>query len=81
MPDKTYSVRVLKAKLEDCLADGIDSLSESEVEVILLDRDAQQRNEAVEVGQTCPSCLGIGVIGRENMVDAVCARCNGTGHV
>ena len=31
MEEKIYSVRVLKALLEDCLSDGIESLNEEEL--------------------------------------------------
>ncbi len=31
MEEKIYSVRVLKALLEDCLSDGIESLNEAEL--------------------------------------------------
>jgi rubrerythrin len=63
MAAKVFSVRVMMAHLEDCLEDGIASLNESEVDAILLNRAAEQRNEADAGGagrfikiRVCGSC-------------------------
>ena len=42
--------------------------------------DVELRNEAVEVGQTCPSCSGLGFYSVGNF-DETCSWCEGTGHV
>jgi ribosomal protein S27AE len=47
----------------------------------LLDRDAQLRNEAVDVGQTCPRCAGSGRLTFNSGRRYTCGLCNGSGHV
>jgi hypothetical protein len=56
MPKKVFSVRVMIAQLQDCLDDGVASLSDSEVDMILLDRAAEQRNEPDKGGSYASAC-------------------------
>lgn len=44
------------------------------------DRTAEQRNEAVNAGQICPSCDGKGHLEWQSLV-IDCRDCNGTGHI
>lgn len=43
-------------------------------------RTAEQRNEAVNAGQICPSCDGKGHLEWQSLV-IDCRDCNGTGHI
>ena len=44
------------------------------------DRAAEHRNEAVAVGQSCPSCDGSGYY-QHNIHRGKCLKCNGTGQL
>lgn len=46
-----------------------------------LSRSAEQRNEAVSVGQICPSCDGKGYTQGYLELRYRCLKCNGTGHI
>jgi len=43
------------------------------------DRAVEQRDEADDAGQTCPSCGGSGEIGMDLPAER-CSQCAGTGH-
>jgi hypothetical protein len=62
--------------------EDIIALSPEGVKVLrdLLDRDAQLRNEADDVGQTCPLCGGRRVI-LSGDTKILCPACTVTGHV
>ena len=72
---------------EDCFCDTYFSDSEWQDGVTCyhivdwLDRDAEHRNEAVDAGQSCPSCDGKGNLRNSKEILVVCERCNGTGQI
>ncbi|MBI5950198.1 MAG: hypothetical protein HY865_00960 [Chloroflexi bacterium] len=59
-----------------CVACGVDMY----VEMTCQTRAAELRNEAVDAGQTCPSCGGSGVRYVEP-AEFPCDACEGQGHV
>jgi DnaJ-class molecular chaperone len=62
--------------------DGLKVCPKCLYEILMsgLTRDVELRNEAVEVGQTCPTCMG-----RKKIYQWAwwtrCPQCKGTGHV
>ena len=58
MPEKVYSIRELIARLQDLREDGHSTLSESKINVTLLDPRGPTLREAERSEQTCGLCPG-----------------------
>ena len=56
-------------------------LGSYEYNVVELSRATELRNEAVDAGQSCPSCGGTGIEPYQLDLQETCVVCKGTGHV